>query len=218
MMLTTESRDEYLEKLMDYYHMIYGYMSYASTFGFVHGNIYAHLLNETGFDFSTIESRDFDLGEALRERYDITLPAISRDIAGSLAFSYDVDLVKQEERERDEKLREGLRRRTAQFIEKPVVLLELVSPNFSFEAEDTYPVDTLGIIYQTIRVSDNWGKIAVEEGGCLVSPNLKFMRVPAKNVEKDKHHITGDGWHIVLNNNWEMVKLEDNYLIRELLP
>jgi len=212
------SRDEYLEKLMEYYHMIYGYNSYVSTFGFVHGNLYAHLLNETGFEFATIESRDFDLGEALRDIYDITLPAISRDIAGSLSFSYDVDLVKHEERERDEKLREGVRRRTSQFTEKPVVLLELVSPNFSFEAEDTYPVDTLGIIYQTIRVSDNWGKLAVEEGGCLVSPNLKFLRVPARNVEKEKRHITGDGWHIVLNNNWEMVKLEDNYLIRELRP
>ncbi|MFO7851120.1 MAG: hypothetical protein ACQERS_02920 [Bacteroidota bacterium] len=218
MMLGTESRDDYLKKLMDYYHMIYDFRSYTFSYGFVHGNLYAHLLNETGFDFSSINSRDFDLGESLKERYDISLPEVSRDIAGSLAFSYDVDLVKEEERKREEQLREGLRRRTAQFTEKPVVLLELESPNFLFEAEDTDPVDTLGTIYQTIRVSDNWGKLAVEEGGCLVSPNLKFLRVPAKNVEQEKHHITGEGWHIVLNNNWELVKLEENYFVRKLMP
>jgi hypothetical protein len=218
MMLCSESRDDYLKKLLDYYHRIYNYRSYTFSYGFVHGNIYAYLLNETGFDFSSIDSRDFDLGEALMNRYEISLPEISRDIAGSLAFSYDVDLVKEEEKQREDQLREGLRRRTAQFTEKPVVLLELQSPNFSFEAEDTDPVDTLGTIYQTIRVSDNWGKLAVEEGGCLVSPNLKFLRVPAKNVEKDKQHITGDGWRIVLNNNWELVKVEENYFIRKLMP
>ncbi|MEA1886282.1 MAG: hypothetical protein U9N72_03615 [Bacteroidota bacterium] len=218
MMLCTDSRDEYLKKLMEYYHRIYNFRSYTFSYGFVHGNLYAHLLNETGFDFSSIDSRDFDLGASLKDKYDISLPEVSRDIAGSLAFSYDIDLVKEEERERDEHLREGLRRRTAQFTEKPVVLLELESPNFLFEAEDTDPVDTLGTIYQTIRVSDNWGKLAVEEGGCLVSPNLKFLRVPAKNVEQEKQHISGEGWHIVLNNNWELVKLEENYFVRELMP
>ena len=218
MMLCTESRDEYLKKLLESYHRIYDYRSYAFSYGFVHGNLYAHLLNETGFDFSSIESRNIDLGSILMKRYDISLPEISRDIAGSLAFSYDVDLVKEEERQREEQLREGLRRRTAQFIERPVVLLELESPNFAFEAEDTDPVDTLGTVYQTIRVSDNWGKLAVEEGGCLVSPNLKFIRVPAKNVEKERQHITGDGWHIVLNNNWELVKVEENYFVRKLMP
>lgn len=218
MMLCSESRDDYLKILLDYYHRIYNYRSYTFSYGFVHGNIYAFLLNDTGFDFSSIDSRDFDLGEVLMNRYEISLPEISRDIAGSLAFSYDVDLVKEEEKQREDQLREGLRRRTAQFTEKPVVLLELQSPNFSFEAEDTDPVDTLGTIYQTIRVSDNWGKLAVEEGGCLVSPNLKFLRVPAKNVEKDKQHITGDGWRIVLNNNWELVKVEENYFIRKLMP
>ncbi|MDT8400708.1 MAG: hypothetical protein RQ743_03355 [Bacteroidales bacterium] len=218
MMLSSESRDEYLKMLLEYYHRIYDFRSYTFSYGFVHGNIYAYLLHESGFDFSTINSRDFDLGETLKERYDITLPEISRDIAGSLAFSYDVDLVKEEERQREEQLREGLRRRTAQFTEKPVVLLELLSPNFSFEAEDTDPVDTLGTIYQTIRVTDNWGKLAVEEGGCLVSPNLRFLRVPAKNVKQEKQHVTGDGWHIVLNHNWEMVKLEENYFIRKLTP
>ncbi len=218
MMLCTESREEYLKKLLEYYHRIYDFRSYTFSYGFVHGNLYAHLLNDTGFDFSSIDSRDFDLGAVLMDKYDISLPEISRDIAGSLAFSYDIDLVKEEERKREEQLREGLRRRTAQFTERPVVLLELESPNFSFEAEDTDPVDTLGTIYQTIRVSDNWGKLAVEEGGCLVSPNLKFLRVPAKNVKKEKQHITGDGWHIVLNNNWELVKLDEDYFVQKLMP
>lgn len=218
MMLCSDNRDDYLKKLLEYYHMIYDFRSYTFSYGFVHGNIYAHLLEEAGFDFSTLSTRDFDLGEALRESYDITLPEISRDIAGSLAFSYDVDLVKEEERQREDLLREGLKRRTAQFTEKPVVILELESPSFSFEAEDTDPVDTLGTIYQTIRVTDNWGKLAVEEGGCLVSPDLRFLRVPAKNVEKEKQHVTGEGWHIVLNNNWELVPLEENYFIRRFTP
>ncbi len=218
MILGNSSHEELLNKILESYNRIYDYRSYSFSYGYVHGSLYAYLLNEAGFDFSGINDRSFDLGEALREIYDITLPDICRDISGSLAFNYDIDLVKEEEKEREEQLREGLRRRTAQFMEKPIVLIELESPNFAFEAEDTDPVDTFGIIYQTLRVSDNWGKLAVEEGGCLVSPNLKFLRVPAKNVEMAKQHISGDGWHIVLNNNWEFIQVDENYFVRKLTP
>lgn len=216
--MTSENIEEYTAKVLKQCHDIYDFKSYTHSYGFVHGNLYACLLFEKGFDFSDIDTVNFDLGEKARQLYEISLPEICRDIAGSLAFNYDIDVVNSEEKVLEDLLREGLRKRTIPFTEKPVVLVELESPNFSFEEEDTDPVDTLGIIYQTIRVSDNWGKLAVDQGGCLVSANLKYLRVPAKNVASEKQHIMGDGWHIVLNNNWEMVKVEENYYIRKLLP
>jgi len=106
----------------------------------------------------------------------------------------------------------------SKYIDRPVVYLELESPNFSFEPGDMTPVDTLGTIYNTLRVSDNWGKIVVDEGGCLVSPGLEFIRVPAKNINTDKNHISGDGWQIILNDSWELAKYDENYIIKKLLP
>lgn len=210
--------DEYVKELLNYYENIYAYRSYTHSWGFASGSLYAHLLYEAGFDFSAISDPDTDLGGIAGELYSIELPEISRDIAGSLAFNYDIDLVNREETEREISISEGLRKRVSKYIDRPVVFLELQSPNFNFEPDDMDPVDTLGIIYNTLRVTDNWGRIAVDEGGCLVSPNFDFIRVPARNIIAERNHITGEGWQIFLNDSWEIVEVDENYYLRKLIP
>jgi len=69
-----------------------------------------------------------------------------------------------------------------------------------------------------LRVSDNWGKLTVEKGGCLVSNNLKFLRITAKAFKADKSHISGEGWHLILNSDWELIPVDQNYFVRKLMP
>ncbi len=208
----------YNMSMLETLHRIYNFRSYSHSFGSASGSLYAYLIHDTGFDLSTIDKPDVDLGKLTGELYDITMPEISRDIAGSLAFNYDIDIIQTEEKDREHYLKEGFRRRIAPFTERPFVLLELESPNFSFEPEDIDPVDSLGVIYKSLRVSDNWGKLTVDEGGCLISNNLKYLRVPARDIKTDKNHISGDGWHLILDSNWEFVKYEDNFLVRKVIP
>jgi hypothetical protein len=215
--ICNEPGEEYFRQLQNFYDRIYNW-SYPYSWGYINGALYSHLLFESDFDFKSISGRDTDLGELIMERYDIVLPEISRDIAGSLAFNYDIDLINQEELEREVKLREARQKSVSKFVDRPVIYLELESPNFSFEPGDMTTVDSLGTIYETLRVSDNWGKIAVDEGGCLVSPGLEYIRIPAKNIKKDRNHISGEGWHIILNDSWHMEEFEDNYIITKLLP
>ncbi|MDX2415412.1 MAG: hypothetical protein QNK33_09505 [Bacteroidales bacterium] len=217
-LICTDSKDECVRQLLNYSERVYNYRSYSNTWGFLNGAFYSQLLYESDFDFTTITTRDFDLGEIARERYNIELPDISRDIAGSLAFNYDIDNINQEEQKREADLKEGIRQRVSKYTEKPVIYLELESPYFSYDPGDMDIVDTLGTIYNTLRVTDNWGKVSIEDGGCLVSPNLDFIRIPAKNIEEEKNHITGEGWHIILNESWKLVPIEANYVIRKLIP
>lgn len=217
MLLASESHERYTKSLLEYLHRIYNF-SFTHSYGFVHGALYAYLLHDYGFDFSTIDIPGIDLGERLGTMIDITLPEVSRDVAGSLAVNYDIEMVRREEAERIERIREGLHRRTSSFTDKPVIYLTLESPSFIFEPEDIEPVDSLGVIYKKLKVTDNWGKLNVSEGGCLVSPNLRYIRVPARSVRIDRNHITGDGWHIYLSENWRMDEMDNNYYIRKLIP
>jgi len=217
-LICNDSRDEYIRQLLNRYDEIYNYQGYTASWGFINGALYAHLLYELGFDFTTIMDRNTDIGRVACEKYNISLPEISRDIAGSLAFSYDIDIINQEEQERESGLQEILRKRVSKYIEKPVIYLELESPYFSYERDDMEEVDSLGIIYKRVRITDNWGKISVDEGGCLVSPNLDFIRVPAKDILEERNHISGEGWHLILNNSWRMEKIDENYVIRKLIP
>jgi hypothetical protein len=193
-------------------------MSYTLSWGFLSGALYGHLLYEADFDFTSLLEKDFDLGALTGERYEIDLPEISRDVAGSLAINYDIDAINREEQEKESIVMERLHRKVSKFVDKPVIFIDLESPYFSYEPEDMELADSLGIIYNTLRVTDNWGRISVDDGGCLVSPNLDFLRVPAKNIKIEKNHITGDGWHLVLNNSWELGTLNDNYIVKKLIP
>jgi hypothetical protein len=206
------------KRLIDNLDRTYALQSYSRNYGFIHGALYAYLIHEIGFDFKTIHSDTTDLGKIAGTLYKIQLPLICRDVAGSLALTYDIESIYKEEDQRLAKIKESRLNELSVFTEKPIVYLELESPYFDFEPEDIKALDTLGTIYTTIRVSDNWGKLSVDKGGCLVSSNLKYIRITARNIKETKNHVSGDGWNLIMNYDWELVKSDQNYFIRKLMP
>ena len=217
-LLCTKSPEDYKLRLFENLDRVYSMQSYSRSYGFIHGALYASLMYDKGFDFHTIQTDNFDLGRAVQELYNIELPAVCRDVAGSLALSYDIDAINKEEEKRLSDIHETLHKLTSTFTEKPVVFLELESPYFDFEPENIHPLDSLGTLYTSMRVSDNWGKLTVDEGGCLVSNNFKYLRITAKGYKADKNRISGEGWHLILNEDWELVTVEQNYFVRKLMP
>jgi hypothetical protein len=217
-LLCTNSPEEYKTRLFENLDRIYSVQSYARSYGFIHGALYASLLYDKGFDFHKIQTDNFDLGSAVKELYNIELPVICRDVAGSLAVNYDIDAINKEEELRLSDIKERIHKQISTFTEKPVVFLELESPYFDFEPEDIHPLDTLGTLYSSMRVSDNWGKLAVDKGGCLVSNNFKYLRITAKGFKVDENHISGEGWLLILNDDWELVLVDQNYFVRKLMP
>jgi hypothetical protein len=216
--LASNSPEEYQKRLLEFLDRIYSMQSYARSYGSIHGALYATLLDQKGFNFSTITSEDTDLGEKVREIYNIQLPDVCRDVAGSLAINYDIETIHSEESKREEDIKARISRQIDIFVEKPVVFLELESPYFDFEPEDIHSMDTLGTIYTRMRVSDNWGKLTVEKGGCLVSNNLKYLRITAKGFKADKSRYEGEGWILNLNRDWELVLVGQNYFVRKIIP
>jgi len=217
-MLCTNSPGEFKSRLFENLERVYSMQSYARSYGFIHGALYASLLCDKGFDFQKIKTDDFDLGGAVKELYNIELPVICRDVAGSLAVNYDIDAINKEEEQHLSDIKERIHKQISTFTEKPVVFLELESPYFDFEPEDIHSFDTLGTLYSSMRVSDNWGKLTVDKGGCLVSNNFKYLRITAKGFKEEKNRISGEGWHLILNNDWELVLVDQNYFIRKLMP
>ena len=173
------------------------------------------MLHYRDFDFKSISPDTVDLGRLVQMQYSIELPEKCRDVAGSIALNYNINEIYREEDLRQLEMKERLNDRVSVFTEKPVVLLELVSPSFDFEPENVSYLDTLGTLYRGLRVSDNWGKLTVDEGDCLVSNNYKYIRITARGFKKDRNHISGEGWHIILSDSWETAKSGQNFFIRK---
>jgi len=217
-LLCTDSPEEFKSRLFENLDRIYSMQSYARSYGFIHGAMYASLLYEKDYDMQNALKENIDLGLEVKKLYDIKLPDICRDVAGSLAVNYDIDIVNKEEEKRLADIRESIHKLISTFTDKPVVFLELESPYFDFEPEDIHSLDTLGTLYNSMRVSDNWGKLTVDKGGCLVSNNFKFLRITAKGFTKERNRISGEGWHMILSNGWELVAVNQNYFVRKLMP
>lgn len=217
-LLSTNSHEEYLKSIFENLDRVYSFQSYARSYGYIHGALYATLLYEKGFDFRSIRSDTVDLGNKVKELYGIQLPAICRDVAGSIALNYNIDAIYKEEEQRVAEIKESIHKQISTFTEKPVVFLELESPYFDFEPEDIHSLDTLGTLYSSMRVSDNWGKLTVDKGGCLVSNNFKYLRITAKGYKEDGNRISGEGWLLLLNSNWVLVEVNENYFVRKLMP
>ena len=213
-----QSPEAYKTRLFEYLDRIYSLPSYARIYGNIDGALYATLLYNKGFDFKTITTDKIDLGNLVKELYNIELPRVCRDVAGSIAISYSFDEIINEEEARKQVIEKNLKEQLSDFTEKPVVYLELESPYFDFEPEDVNPLDTLGTIYSSMRVSDNWGKLTVDKVGCLVSNNYKLMRITAKGFKAEKNHFYGVGWQLVLNEGWELAEVDQNYYVRKLIP
>ena len=216
--LYSESPMECRKRLLENLDRVYAMQSYARWYGNIHGALYASLLFDAGYDLQTIKKDSIDLGKLVKETYNIELPAICRDVAGSLAFSYDLAEVTREEEERLMLIKERLHTLTSTFTEKTVVYLELVSPYFDFEPENIQPLDTMGTLYSSMRVSDSWGKLTVDKGGCLVSNNYKYLRITAKGFREEKNRVSGEGWNLILNDGWELVEVNQNYFLRKMIP
>jgi hypothetical protein len=217
-MLCTNSPEEFKTRLFENLDRIYSMDSYSRSYGSIEGALYTTLLYEKGFDIKKIKTDNFDFGSVVKDLYNIELPTICRDVGGSLAVNYNVEAILKEEAVRNTQIKQSILNQANIFTQKPVVFLELESPSFDFEPEDIHSLDSLGTLYNSIRVSDNWGKLTVEKGGCLVSNNLKFIRITAKSFKAEKNRISGDGWHLILNNDWELVPVEQNYFVRKLIP
>jgi hypothetical protein len=217
-LLSTKSNDEFKFRLFQYLDRLYNMQSFSRSYGAIHGALYATLLYYKGFDFKQIRPDDFDLGKAVKDLYNIELPDICRDVAGSLALNYDIETVQNEENQRLVDIKQYVQRQISIFTEKPLVFIELQSPYFDFEPEDVHPMDTLGILYTSMRVSDNWGKLTVQDKGCLISNNYKSMKLSAKGFNQEKNRITGDGFTLTLNEGWEPLLVDQNYFVRKTMP
>jgi hypothetical protein len=204
-------------RLLDNLDWMYSMPSFSVFYGNTSGSIYSSLLYDAGFDFRSISIDSADLGDLVQQAYKVELPEICRDVAGSLGLCYDFDKISKEEDDRMKSIHEELHKLTSTFTGKEVVYIELVSPYFDFEPEDVQPVDTMGTLYSSIRVSDNWGKLTVEKGGCLISGSNRYIRMTAKDINFEKNRVVGNGWNLILNQGWELSKVDQNYILRNHL-
>ena len=109
-----------------------------------------------------------------------------------------------------EKAREASRiaqesRLRARFLDGPALSLPVGSRfNFSFNPNGAIPLAGLGTVYESSRISDEWGTLDVTSGGVLMMRNEKghITEVVVSSPEVKEGIVEGDGWKLTLAPGW----------------
>ena len=81
-----------------------------------------------------------------------------------------------------------------------MLVLPVKHGNYQFNPQTLVPLEGYGTIYPTMRLTDDWGALEIDHGGCLIRDADKQATVGAQGA--DKSGLFGDGWKLTLNKGW----------------
>ena len=85
--------------------------------------------------------------------------------------------------------------------------------NIGFNPRKMTPLDGHGVVYEEMRVTDEWGILTVTRQGALLSKNWDFVLVPARDVQFAEEQYTGDGWSLRLDPDWRLEQENGSYRV-----
>lgn len=177
--------------------------SFVRSFAYASGPAYGLLLDDTKTNWRANLKREDDLGELLRTKSGVKLPADLKTAAERRAAVYDGAALNASETTRENNRRQILADYRARLIDGAILEIPLQKMNMQFNPGNLVPIENRGTVYPNIRIVDVWGILDVTTGGALLDQNYSKITVAApKNPEQEK--ITGDGWTLELQNGWKI--------------
>lgn len=187
--------------------------SLVRSFGYYSGFLYAYLLDQTGSNWHYDLKNSDDLGELVQVAYNIDMPIEIKTtfeiIKHNYSFSNIFDFEQQLKLEKDSVLVQYYQI----FLKDTVLILNLSKPHIGFNPNTLQPFDTLGTIYPYIIITDTWGRLEVNEGGCLLSKDWSKATVPVACIKKDSTNIKCDYWTLNIKPDWDLIKKGKTYFL-----
>jgi hypothetical protein len=115
--------------------------------------------------------------------------------------------------EREERERAAVRgAREAEYLQRlvegPILIIQAPGMRGAFNPNQVFPLGGHGSVHPTAMFLGEWGRIQVDEGGVLVSPDWSRIQVGAGGLEVPPgpgESLHGPGWILELNPGWSVV-------------
>jgi hypothetical protein len=175
--------------------------SLGRSFAYYTGPAYGRLLDALGMAWRPSLSPDQDLSALLATAlYPTPIPPLTDAVQRAGAYGYDLVTQQEEARALARAARQTVLRQ--RFVTGPVLRLPLADMKVGFDPNRVESLDSVGPVYATLRVVDNWGVLEVTDGGGLIR-NWQEAVVPAPRITKGK--VAGPGWTLDLAEGWILV-------------
>ena len=127
--------------------------------------------------------------------------------------NYEYQQIEKIEAEREKIRLEIVAELKIKFVNKPTLELFFQNMNISFDPRNIIPIENFGTVYPTLRVTDNWGILTVENGALLASDWSKV--IVSAPIEIMDEIVQGDGWKLELNPNWKVKEKGKGFILKK---
>eukprot|EP01030_Chromulinospumella_sphaerica_P007688 gene7688-7517_t len=177
--------------------------TFIRSFAYASGAAYGLLLDQILPDWKDRIRAGARVDDLLAEGLAWELAGAGR--ASSRASAYDADgaLRAVEERREVERLQRVAGWR-ARLVDGPVFVLPLDRARYEFNPQTLQALDEYGTVYPTMRTTDAWGALVVEDGA-LLDAQGRHLAVSAAGIDLDT--LSGAGWPIECLRSHDRVPL-----------
>ncbi len=189
--------------------------SFIRSFAYETIPVYGFLLNPDKKGWQREIRQHTNFSEFFNASFQIPSSNRRRTQIAAIAKEYNYDQVLAEETAREEKFKQQFAKYKALFIDSAHVEIPLVKMNMSFDYTLQFSMDTLGMVYPSIRITDDWGVLEASQG-VLINSGWSQVNVSLPtSIEGTK--ITGEGWSLELNAGYVFQKDEEsrNYTVKK---
>ena len=173
--------------------------------------MYGYLLSDWKKNWHKEISRESYMTEYFAKSFGVEANNSKTIEAIAIEHNYNYEEIVEEEQQRETKRLKIIEDYKELFLEKTTLKLNFENMQVSFDPRNIVPIDGLGTVYPSMRISDNWGILVVEQGA-LMSSDWSFVKVTEPiNIGDDM--ISGNGWKLELNEDYRIVKNDSSYAL-----
>lgn len=179
--------------------------NFARSFAYASGPAYALLLDAVAIPWRRRLRATSDLAAMAGAAYRIS--RVDAAAADSRSAAYTPARMMAEEREREARRVAAEQRLRARFIDGPTLTIPVAGKfSYSFDPNGAVPLQGVGTVFESSRVTDEWGVLEVSSGGVLMrrlDGPITSVAVPAPAGEAAPSR--GEGWNLQLAPGWSIV-------------
>jgi len=124
---------------------------------------------------------------------------------------YNMDEITSFEQDRETRQLKQINKYRATFLGDSIIKIKLENMSFGYNPCNLVPLDTFGMVYPNIRVTDNWGILEVDSCGALLT-DWKYITISYPETITD-NLISGKGWKLKLNDSWKLERTSISYTL-----
>jgi hypothetical protein len=212
--LASSSPEDYIKSIEIIKNVIKPLEDYSGSFAYYSGCLYGRLLYYYDKNWGKTFQVSDNFGEKLQEYSGISKidTVVNIDFINTNYNAYNIRKKELKKEQEKEQIINNLKR----IFNDTILSVNLVNTNMKVypTATKTY-LDTKGTVNQKIEIFDEWGKLIVTDGGCLINDKQTSASVPARNIKVEGKVISTENWKLFLNNEWSLKIIDDKYILQK---